>query len=38
MKDLVRECSSRYNFLDEKYISLKSISEDLKNKINIVRE
>lgn len=35
---MVREWSSRYNSLDEKYISLKSINEDLKDKINIVRE
>ncbi|KAL4470958.1 hypothetical protein ABPG72_013545 [Tetrahymena utriculariae] len=38
MTDMIREWSSRYNSLDEKYISLKSINEDLKDKINIIRE
>lgn len=35
---MIREWSNRYNSLDEKYISLKLMNEDLKDKSNLVQE
>lgn len=38
MKELIREWSLRYGSLDEKYISLKTINADIKDRVNLLQE